>query len=88
MHYALRTQCIIIENTILEVVMAFSYKPLWKQLIDKDLSKKMLSQQASISKSTIEKMTRGEFVSLEIIDRLCTFLDCEIEDVLKHEKGI
>lgn len=64
--------------------MAFSYKPLWKLLIDKDMTKKALMQNAGISKSTVYKMGRGEKVSLDIIDRICNYFDCSIEDVVEH----
>lgn len=64
--------------------MAFSYKPLWKLLIDKDMNKKMLMQTTGISKSTLDKMNRGEFVSLEIIDRICNYFNCDVSDVIMH----
>lgn len=64
--------------------MAFIYKPLWKLLIDKDMTKKELMQKAGISKSTVDKMGRGEIVSLDIIDRICNYFDCSIEEVVEH----
>ena len=64
--------------------MAFTYKPLWKILIDKEMTKKELMQKTGISKSTMDKMGRGEIVSLEIIDRLCNYFECNIEDVVEH----
>lgn len=64
--------------------MAFSYKPLWKLLIDKDMSKKALMQVTGISKSTMDKMGRGEIVSLEIIDRICDHFHCRVEEVIEH----
>ena len=64
--------------------MAFTYKPLWKTLIDKEMSKKELMQQVGISKSTMDKMGRGENVSLEILDRICNYFNCGIEDVVMH----
>lgn len=39
--------------------MAFSYKPLWKLLIDRDMSKKSLMELTGISKSTLDKMYRA-----------------------------
>lgn len=66
--------------------MAFSYKPLWKLLIDHDMKKKELSLATGISKSTIDKMGRNEYVSLEVIDRICAFFDCDVEDVVMHIK--
>lgn len=66
--------------------MAFSYKPLWKLLIDRDMTKKQLMQATGISKSTMDKMARGELVSMEIIDRICNYLECSVECVIKHSK--
>lgn len=43
-------------NKIRSVGMPFSYKPLWKTLIDNDMSKKQLMENVQISKSTIDKM--------------------------------
>jgi len=64
--------------------MAFSYKPLWKLLIDKDMSKKELMAATGISKSTMDKMGRSEQVSMDIIDRLCCFFQCDVEDIIHH----
>lgn len=64
--------------------MAFSYKPLWKLLIDRDMTKKQLMEQTGISKSTMIKMAHGEQVSMEILDRLCNCLQCRIEQILEH----
>lgn len=64
--------------------MSFSYKPLWKLLIDRDMTKKRLMQETGISKSTMDKMARGEQVSMDIIDRICNHLNCDIENVIEH----
>ena len=48
------------------------------------MTKKALMQATDISKSTIDKMGRGEYVSLEIIDRICSYFHCNISDVLTH----
>lgn len=62
--------------------MPFSYKPLWKMLIDKDLTKKAFMELTGISKSTIDKMNRGEYVSMEVIERICRHLHCNISDIV------
>lgn len=64
--------------------MAFSYKPLWKLLIDKEMTKKQLMEVTGISKSTMDKMGRSEQVSMDIIDRICSHFDCNINDVIEH----
>lgn len=67
--------------------MAFSYKPLWKLLIDKEMTKKELMQATGISKSTMDKMGRGEQVSMDIIDRICTYFNCSVDNVIEHYQG-
>lgn len=66
--------------------MSFSYKPLWKMLIDRDMSKKELMEATHISKSTMDKMGRSEIISLEIIDRICNYFNCNVEDVIEHRQ--
>ncbi len=67
--------------------MPFSYKPLWKLLIDIDMTKKDLMQLTGISKSTMDKMGRSEQVSLEILDRICSQLNCPISDIIEHKEN-
>lgn len=62
----------------------FTYKPLWKLLIDEDMNKKQLMEAIDISKSTMDKMGRNEVVSLEIIDRICSYFGCKIENVIEY----
>lgn len=64
--------------------MSFSYKPLWKLLIDRDMNKRELMLATGISKSTMDKMGRGEQVSMDIIDRICNHFNCKVEDVISH----
>ena len=66
--------------------LPFSYKPLWKLLIDRDLSKKKLMELTGISKSTVDKMNHSEYVSMEIIDRLCRCLHCDVSDVISYRE--
>ncbi|MDO5326061.1 MAG: helix-turn-helix transcriptional regulator [Clostridia bacterium] len=58
-----------------------SYKRLWKLLIDKDLKKKDLATVAGVSQSSVAKMSRGETISMDVILKICTALDCDIGDV-------
>lgn len=63
----------------------FSYNKLWKLLIDKNMTKSDLRKAIGISSSTMAKMGKSENVSLDVIDKICTLLDCKIEDVLEHD---
>lgn len=62
--------------------MPFTYKPLWKMLIDREMSKKQFMEITGISKSTVMKMNKDENVSMEIIDRICMAFQCEVSDII------
>ena len=63
--------------------MTVSYKKLWKLLIDKDIKKKDLSSMAGVSPATITKMGKGGHVTTEVLLKICTALDCKIEDIME-----
>lgn len=63
--------------------MAVSYKKLWKLLIDKDLKKKDLEQMANISHFTMNKMARGENVTVDMLGRICKALNCQVDDIME-----
>ncbi|BDF78520.1 helix-turn-helix domain-containing protein [Pyramidobacter piscolens] len=65
--------------------MPFNYKPLFKLLIDKDMSKEDLRKTISTSSRTITKMNKGEYVALEVLDRICSALRAPIQNVIEHE---
>ena len=64
--------------------MAFSYKKLFKMLIDKDLKKKDLCEKAGISTTSVTKLCNNKTVNTEILDRICTALECDICDIMEH----
>ena len=63
--------------------MAVSYKKLWKLLIDRDMKKKELAEKAEISTFTLSKMGNGESVTTDTLVKICTALDCAIEDIME-----
>jgi len=63
--------------------MAVSYNKLFKLLIDKKMKKKDLGTIAGISPASITKMAKDEYVSLEVLERVCTALNVEIGDILE-----
>lgn len=66
--------------------MGVSYKSLWKLLIDRDMTKGKLSSEAGIATSTISRMSRNEYVSLEVLEKICIALDCELADIIEINK--
>lgn len=66
--------------------MKISYNNLWKILIDRNMQKKDLIDELGISSTTIAKMGKGEKVSLDVLERICLYFDCNIGDVISFEK--
>lgn len=78
------------DTLIIDIVkgkkMAISYNGLWKLLIDKNMYKKDLAAELNISSATMAKMGKGENVSLEVLQKICEYLDCNIGDIMSFEK--
>ncbi len=63
--------------------MAANYSRLWKLLIDRNLNKTSLRELAGISTGTLAKLGKNEYVSTEVLDKICTALDCEVGEILE-----
>ena len=63
--------------------MTVSYKKLWKILIDRDLKKKYLEEMAGFSHYVINKLTRGENVTTDVLCRICKALNCTVNDIME-----
>ena len=61
----------------------FSYTPLFTLLVQKDMTKTQLREAIGIG--TLAKMSKGEYVAMEVLDKVCNYLECNIEDVIKHQ---
>ena len=63
--------------------MVFSYKKLWKMLIDKEMKKRGLCAKAGISSATLAKMAKGESITTESLLKICVALDCDVQDIME-----
>ena len=63
--------------------MRVSYKPLWKLLIDRGMKKKDMCAMAGISPASCTKMGKCGHVTTEVLLKVCTALNCRIEDVIE-----
>jgi DNA (cytosine-5)-methyltransferase 1 len=62
--------------------MAVNYNGLWKLMIDKGVNKTFLRDNG-VHPTTIAKMGKNEYVSLEALEKICTLLSCRIEDIVE-----
>ena len=62
--------------------MGVSYNKLFKLLIDKKIKKTELATKANISNGTLAKLSKDEFVSMEVLAKICKVLECNIGDIV------
>ena len=60
-----------------------SYKPLFRLLLERDMTKTQLREAVGFSSATLAKMSKSEYISLETVENICKYLDCKIEDVIE-----
>lgn len=66
--------------------MAISYNKLWKQLIDKNMTKTDLRLKADIGTATLAKLGKNEQVSMDVLLRICNVLNCDISEIMELTK--
>ena len=68
--------------------MAVSYKKLFNILNRKGIKKIDLQKNLNLSPTTVAKLSKNENISLDILDKICSYLQCNIEDIISFEKNI
>lgn len=63
--------------------MDVSYNKLFKLLIDKKMKKKDLQEAAGLSPASIAKLSKGQYVSMDVLVKICKALDADIGDIME-----
>ena len=66
-------------------MMRVSYNKLWKMMIDRKLMKKDLTAMAGISTNAMAKMGKGEDVRMGTLIKVCSVLNCKIDDIVDYD---
>lgn len=61
-----------------------SYKPLWRVLVEKEMSKGDLRKAANISPNTMTKLRKGDEVSMSVLTKLCATLNVTYGDIVEY----
>ena len=64
-------------------MMAADYSKLWKLLIDRKINKTNLREMAGISTGTLAKLGKNDYVSAEVLEKICVALNCEVGDIIE-----
>ena len=64
--------------------MGFSYKPLFKLLLDRNMKKTDLLSEVGLSSATLAKLSKGEPLAGESIEKLCIFFHCQPGELVEY----
>ncbi|QGG98502.1 XRE family transcriptional regulator [Streptococcus dysgalactiae subsp. dysgalactiae] len=63
-----------------------SYKPFYDQLLRKGITEYELIYKHGLSANTIHRIKKGEAITTKTLDTLCFILNCEVEEIITHQK--
>lgn len=63
--------------------MAVTYKKLWHILIDRDMKKKDLKEAAGLTNYALNKLSKDEAVTTDILAKICRALGCSMDDIME-----
>lgn len=65
--------------------MAIKFYKLMDLLNRKGMSKGELQELTGVSSATIAKLSNNEYVSLNVVDKICQALECQPGDIMEYE---
>ncbi|UQZ37529.1 XRE family transcriptional regulator [Paenibacillus sp. PK3_47] len=65
--------------------MGFSYKPLWRLLIDREMSKTEYREALGLSTATLAKLGKDQYVSMEVLEKTCLHFKVPLHEVVVFE---
>lgn len=60
-----------------------SYKKLFKLLIDRNEKKTEFAANAGISQNTLARMGKNQFISMDLLVKICKYLNCTFDDIVE-----
>ena len=73
-----------IKSTIINGDKMIKYDPLWNTLKEKGISTYALINTYGISSATIDRIRKGQGITTQKINDLCSILNCRVEDIIVY----
>ncbi|MBQ4116072.1 MAG: helix-turn-helix transcriptional regulator [Clostridia bacterium] len=62
------------------------FNKLWELMKQKGVSTYMLREKCGIDSKTVRRLKANENIETKTLDKLCSALDCKIEDIMEFIK--
>lgn len=66
--------------------MGIHYQKLWETLEQRGMTKYTLTHYYELSPRLISKLQHNEPINTTTIDKLCSILQCKVEDIITYEE--
>lgn len=66
----------------------FKFDRLFSTMDKKGISTYRLREECGIDSKTVRRLRANQNIEMKTLDRICSFLDCNIEDVVEFIKDI
>ena len=60
------------------------YDRLWKTMQQKGISQYRLIKEYGFSSGQLDRIRRGESITMYTLSSLCAILDCRVEDIIEY----
>lgn len=64
--------------------MPFSYDKLWKLAAQMGMNKTTFRDECGITSASLARLSKNENVRMEVLERICNYLECNIEDIIEY----
>lgn len=64
--------------------MAWSYKPLWRLLVECEMTKTAMQKKAGITSAALAKMGKNQPVTMDSLGKICQTLHCRLDDIVEY----
>jgi len=68
-------------------MLMLSYQPLFDLMEEKNMTAYFLIEKLGFDRRTFYRIRKGHHISTASLIKLCSLLDCEIQDIIKYEKN-
>ncbi len=65
--------------------MSLNYKPLWKQLSEKNLKKVQVIKMAKLTTNVMANMGKNKPITMKNLEKICNALECTPNDVFSFD---
>ena len=66
--------------------MLIRFDKLWKTMEQREISTYQLREKCGIDSKTIRRLKANENIETKTLDKLCTVLDCKLEEIVEFVK--